>query len=525
MKGKLMVFNSPRSFELRDLPLHHPFRVFGKKILAQHSDIISPSEKTFLKANALSEGAQFLANLRETHTADLEALLSATPGHFSILYSTLLADAPLMFQGKPIIQLTYIFPFALSILETSQYIQIDASFDALSPYIFTIPLAILHNESLPLGIQISPTETAEHYSAFFGKLCEISHNPDMFSGTAFLSDQGKGLKRFVQMVDGIHFFCYRHILENIGASSLTVIIVRRHLFTSCLDEFKSEYQQAIADLHSLWTRGLLTQKQIHQIEKLFLWHFDGETFTVNEADLTFPQALWVRQALGVTTCSNHEERINRTCNSRTHPFLNLVRRLHEMFIIVQERFDSATRGTFRQAHEVLTNLAKRAEELSLEDLDSCPFPQCQWGEIYSNRFGIHQFPCLHTARSAQVSYPTMPIYTPLTSFEEPELIPTAVKWNFAQRSQSQLILGDLDEFHREEQLGDERSSSKFLIQLTRELMVLQSSRKKDFLTLLARVSTRWGRFLSVNIDNTPRNKKDLVVRAEFRVEEWLKAIT
>jgi hypothetical protein len=236
---------------------NHPFRVFGKKVLENENLKLSSNERSFLEQQVYSHGHLFYQSLLETNVIDLDTLFHSIPGVYFIELRDVpdLRSSPLIYQDKEVVQITYIHPLAISIVQNATYYQIDASFKALRPYAYSIPLGIIQNEALPLGLQMSPSEKGVLYGAFFKHLEEVIHHFSdhgfSFEYCAFLSDQGKGLIKFVEEINGRHYYCYRHLIEAVGSSTFPSLILRRLLFTSSFVEYEREVPQAILDLESL----------------------------------------------------------------------------------------------------------------------------------------------------------------------------------------------------------------------------------------------------------------------------------
>jgi hypothetical protein len=151
---------------------------------------------------------------------------------------------------------------------------------------------------------------------------------------------GAGICSFVQTISSKHYFCYRHILESFGSGSFVSIIVRRLLFSPSLTEFDFKFGQALADLNQLYLEGFINQTQIHKLCNLFNLRFENEKFQAASDDHNFSQALWVRGVLGVSTCSNHSERINRTCNAKTKKLQSISERLSQIFNVILQKLST-----------------------------------------------------------------------------------------------------------------------------------------------------------------------------------------
>jgi hypothetical protein len=240
-------FETPLTMEDRVLHPAHPFRTFAHIIYSGIGDLLDSEEKEMLERRAYSFGRRFIFRHIKYHTRNLEILLRNSNGEFILrCKQPITSENCLTYKDQEVVQLTMIFPAALEIAEKAQYFQVDASFFALRPYVDTIPLGIINNESFPWGLQISPTEKARHYKTFFDEL-QSRTSENHFENKPFLSDQGTGLIKFVQSIGGLHFFCYRHLMESLGSNSRASIILRRLLFCSCLEEYQIELPQELTD--------------------------------------------------------------------------------------------------------------------------------------------------------------------------------------------------------------------------------------------------------------------------------------
>ena len=96
------------------------------------------------------------------------------------------------FNGKPVQTLCWIAEWAFDSFSFSRkYLQLDASFYALQPYVFCVPLLIINNASLPLGIIIGPSEHQNLFSEFFDLINKSTILP--FDCLGILSDEGKSI--------------------------------------------------------------------------------------------------------------------------------------------------------------------------------------------------------------------------------------------------------------------------------------------------------------------------------------------
>jgi hypothetical protein len=532
------LFTSPIERLPRDFKIDHPFRIFGKKILSTVANLLHKNERLFLETNVKSVGSGYYIPARLDTREPINSLILEQSGAYHIVLSDL-ESAPLTFEDKPIQQFTYVHPFALSVVKQAEYFQLDASFAATYPYVYSIPLAIIANESFPLGLQLSPTEREQHYTTFFDTIQSIAGDDNLFQGKHFLSDEGKGVKAFVQKVGGIHHFCYRHILEKIGSNSEAAEIAKGLLFSSSPEEFLTKLPQALMDFHELALNDSLNSKQIQQLSSLFdfNWDSDSKIFLTKDDATVFAQSLWTRAQYGISTCSNHVERIHRTCNTILSSTRSPLRRIGKVIKILSKRFEMANQFLHRQAKEKFSFLFKRATEYNLPALHVCPHSYCLWSFVYSKRFGIKLFPCLHTARTAAIDQLTFrkPVLERFTTGNPLQQSYNNDEWNFKGNNQNELQLQEQEqESSTSININDDnddkpdvndalenivedipdisQTEANFLMQISRELISNNHLPEESFLTTLIDVTKSWTRYIAGK-ENTA---SDLKTRSEFK---------
>jgi hypothetical protein len=77
---------------------------------------------------------------------------------------------------------------------SGDYYELDCSFTALEPYVYSIPLAVRANVGIPLGIVIAPSERRDVHSLFADLLAEKGFSRNELFEIPLLSDAGKALR-------------------------------------------------------------------------------------------------------------------------------------------------------------------------------------------------------------------------------------------------------------------------------------------------------------------------------------------
>ena len=292
------------------LPISHPFRVLSKKLYPEIIDfdlLFTILGFSFSKSGIIHK----LSPSEQFNHAYLESLNGITFINF-----TQSTDFPETFEGNRIHSLIHIDFRIGSIIEQSNYIELDATFDYFKPYIVSVPLGIISNESFPLGFSMGPTENKILYSQFYE--CVKQYNLDIFQkmvSLALLSDMGSALKSLAKEYNIInHFYCYHHIIKSFGASTNLGKLVDTLLFKSYnKDEFLTFWREKEAIIYET----LLSSNENHQKRffKLFNCQFDEDQHRITEGWLD-KQSMFERSFYSVATCSNHIESIHSKMNAK-----------------------------------------------------------------------------------------------------------------------------------------------------------------------------------------------------------------
>jgi hypothetical protein len=91
----------------------------------------------------------------------LSDILEAFDGDIFITENSILNTDLILNDNKHIRTLTWLIPNIDTFISKCQYIELDGSFQAAFPYVYTFPQAIIQNESIPLGFTFAPTESME----------------------------------------------------------------------------------------------------------------------------------------------------------------------------------------------------------------------------------------------------------------------------------------------------------------------------------------------------------------------------
>ena len=412
-KSSIFEFNFIDSFDKYNQ--FHPLCYIGKLIFnyPRTNQII----KEYLQLR------QF--NIIENNITILDDFIKFQKGIFRIRYyadnNTNIKELKnlIYFNGKPVQTLCWIAEWAFDSFSFSRkYLQLDASFYALQPYVYCVPLLIINNASLPLGIIIGPSEHQNLFSEFFDLINKSTILP--FDCLGILSDEGKSIKSFVNTTKWKQYFCYRHLIEKIGSNSYLGIITKRLLYQPTLKQFQEELPQSISDVNYLIRNKLVEQKSLNKFMNIFNLKI-VDNLIETKYDIDHMNGLWHRQKLGISTCSNHIERLHRTMNEKISPNQSINQRILIVINELRKHYDNFSENSCKQAKYLFNKFKENAIKKHYSNCLTCPY-NCEWSEIYSNRFGIKNFPCKHIVLSKEIEFdnitiPKMAIY----KFQKPTI--------------------------------------------------------------------------------------------------------
>ena len=180
---------------------NHPYVTFGK-FEYNHTD--DECVKKHLEVTSYSEGAIHYHRLANSKSSLFEKDFENYPGVFDIKY---IEDSKysLMFNNKHVHSLVFLDFRCSAVIEKTNFLELDCSFYAVEPYIYCMPLAIINNESLPLGLSVGPSESLQIYSQFY-ELFSKKYPDKKITSLPLLSDEGKALKALTSRYKILHFF-------------------------------------------------------------------------------------------------------------------------------------------------------------------------------------------------------------------------------------------------------------------------------------------------------------------------------
>lgn len=488
-----------------NFPKKHPIRIIGKYLYnLKNCDVVL---QKFLFPLIYSQKTMELHNQISENSISFESIIENTNGYFLIgLYDSIKSSDLLQYNNKSVQYCVWISPWSIEFLKMKGYIQIDASFYALRPYVYFVPLLIIDNAAIPLGIVIGPSENQKLFDLFYDYLYSIDPTIDM-SKFPILSDEGKAIQSFSNNHNLIHFYCYRHLIEKVGSNSILGEITRKLLYQTSIESFNQSLIGFSRDINTYISHSLITIKQVNTFSKIFSLYRFGKY--VLPQTWKYQHGIWNRMNYGVSTCSNHIERLHRTMNESTSNIRSVKNRFN---IVIKKLFDYYNNfeiNSRKQAEHLLKKFYDYANKHDFDVNISCPY-NCGWNTIYSYRFGIKDFPCVHTILSYsnncfRISSPNILINTNQIAFEQ-----YIDSWNFSIKQDKIIIYNEIKESIQFPY--NNNNEYQFLYQLSKE--IISSNNCYAFKEILVKVSILWG----TKTYNIAPERIDQSFRSNFKCE-------
>ena len=365
-------------------PFYHPFRMFGKSIHNKPEMVY----KDFAFSHSYSSsGKKKIINKEKPEIGD--NFFNKYPGYKEVfveesqLYPIEYTNKEKnKFRVKAMVYVVNEFADILKNLGCTA-VELDCSFFVLGPYVYCIPMGIICNESVPLGLSIGPTEHRLVYQQFYQFIHKL--DPESYNKLIeipVLSDEGSALKRFCKDNNLVQKFCYRHLINKFGANTPLGGLVKGLLFCKSKEEFETMWDT----LKTAITKELNETSELHrkQFLKLFPCEYDeGLKLYINPQST---QAMWLRY--GVPTCTNHAESAHSHLNQAAHSCKLYKKRLEIILDYIQNRLKNFILR--RNLHDAICHLRIIAVRNKAQPSDHC---NCNT-TFKSHLYGV-DFPCVH----------------------------------------------------------------------------------------------------------------------------------
>ena len=293
--------------------------------------------------------------------------------------------------------------FAKSVFESSDTIEIDASFKVTQPYVYYLITCVKNNNSIPIGFTIGPSESEELYHHAFEMILNVTGDLEALDKKYYLSDLGRGIIR-VCKATGIYdrlFFCYRHFIQLFGSKSFFQPIISDLLYSKTQEEFDTRVASALYEIKE-YVRGRgydQYESHLKRFSKLTGYLLTPEFEYIRVNPVYFAHLVRFRRP-NIPTCSNHIESMHRVLNSRVSGSTHFLKRIEVLIQYVNEKICNMRDRSNRNASAALSEIRRRVISMEESGMVITPNQNCMCREFYytSALFG-RDFSCVHRMKA------------------------------------------------------------------------------------------------------------------------------
>jgi hypothetical protein len=372
----------------KGLPECQPVAKIAKFALKNHFPA-SVATAAGLRAVGYTRAWQATLHKLRDHTSTLADFFKRLDGYRHLRVDRTAQTARFLYDGGALVSAVWITRRALSAFLRAKYIELDCSWRGLAPFAYCIPLAIVNNEAIPLGLIITPTEAKLTYEWFF-------HDLEAYAGIRLpdkcvLSDEGEAIIAFVRDRGWPHFFCWWHLIHKFrGCRILQIMVIRILRFP--------EERDFLLELETVKMQLTLL------VDAEYVSLADAKTFAVflgysaypirDDEECHYQHGVWFRHEIEDCATTGHNERIHRTTEGKTEGVVTLPERLSRAEEVITAKCKQFTDGVHQQRQRLIKKMvAQKADQTSVCQCDSCR----RRTQLLSRRYGV-PCPCKHTAK-------------------------------------------------------------------------------------------------------------------------------
>jgi hypothetical protein len=185
---------------------NHPLGLFLRFLIDRCDDmsnpLFPPEMREHFRARIDSRPSIVRRGLEDMNGLSLASLMRHMKAYFLLLQCHA-TSGHAVYEGQVVGALCAVVPWARSVLARCSHLQLDATFQAVHPYVLSVPLAIVANESFPLRFVMAPNEEPELYRIFAD--CTARLRMPEYASKPILRDGGSGLQADAAEIGAPHF--------------------------------------------------------------------------------------------------------------------------------------------------------------------------------------------------------------------------------------------------------------------------------------------------------------------------------
>ena len=375
----------------------------------------------YISQKIISKSFRFI-----TQSSNIINLLKTIPGRW-IIYKNQ-KNGIVKFDDIYVDSIIWISPWAENILNSFEYMQLDASFKLMRPGCYSIPLMVKFNQSLPIGFSIALSEKDELYDRFFDNLSSI---PKL----NVLCDLGKSLESTCRKHNFNRFVCHRHLIELFNPRSLTGFLITKILVLKTEESYQKFMNYWIPILNSMIKNNKIP-KNLEKFQKYLYLEYDPQNETLFESnpDAKKLWAIWERGS--INTCSNAIESRHGHLNKKIKKYRNvgvaerikiLTKYIIKSYINMKENDSKIVRDhCYNLQAKAIKQITNGESKEKFQKIDC----SCSSKKVYELRFGTQNVDCIHTCMNTQRQRKTPKVILENINFGDPEIVlkDSIVEW-------------------------------------------------------------------------------------------------
>jgi hypothetical protein len=142
-------------------PICMAARPFGQWML--HQNFVPPESRLWVEALSYCPAGLHYLLLKRNHAVNLNDFIDSLPGYTMVRTLEDEHGAFYLYHGKALLSFTWIPPWAWSAWNLIKYIQLDCSFRASHPFVYSVPQRIIFNKAVPLALTVNVAENLDTY--------------------------------------------------------------------------------------------------------------------------------------------------------------------------------------------------------------------------------------------------------------------------------------------------------------------------------------------------------------------------
>lgn len=341
---------------------------------------------------------------RESRMMTLKEALQRIPGKIFLTFANDNRSTKYIvdYDGpKTIRSITIVYHWVTpELINSIEFLSLDASWKPTSPYAYCIILGCRYNHSIPLGVNIEPTETTGLYANAMDRIqyqvklmCEEKRIPYVKDLRSFpiISDQGTALASLSS--SPFHFICHHHFIKKFGANSIASIYVNKILEASySAEEWKQKIPLIKDEIASI--QDVTDVKHFKEIQ---------EMCNVEPTDQMKKWLLYERMKYGVPKTQNFSEsahsRINAEFNGRTAKIKGWKNKFIQGILSIVHVNTVHVLNIEKYYYRTIVERIKHEKRENADQFPGCNCSENQWNQsIYG-----FKLPCKHVIANVEIN--------------------------------------------------------------------------------------------------------------------------